>query len=277
LALLKKRDMAILKNDKPRGVLNSRRTLPNVRHARYAPATQLAPFVEHYWTVEWNLVESTVVQTLPHPSVHIVFEPGLAQLAGVATARFQRQLKGNSRVFGVKFRPGGFRPFIDQPVSAYSERTVELCTVFGADAQQLGEQVLQHADHHASIEVIEAALRARQPVIDAAAEFVGAVVDFIAVNRRIIKVEQLVEEFDVGLRQLQRLFDDYVGVGPKWVIQRYRLHELAERIAEVRAPDWADMAAELGYADQSHLIRDFKRLVGMSPLEYLQSLAPLRS
>jgi len=68
------------------------------------------------------------------------------------------------------------------------------------------------------------------------------------------------------------LFDDYVGVSPKWVIQRYRLHEAAERIARGGVEDFADLALELGYADQAHFIRDFKKLVGRSPAEYARSL-----
>jgi AraC-like DNA-binding protein len=82
----------------------------------------------------------------------------------------------------------------------------------------------------------------------------------------------LTREFGLGLRKLQRLFDDYVGVSPKWVIQRYRLHEAAERIAAGRVADFADLALELGYADQAHFNRDFKKLVGRSPAEYARSL-----
>ncbi|HJU40524.1 MAG TPA: helix-turn-helix domain-containing protein, partial [Tahibacter sp.] len=64
---------------------------------------------------------------------------------------------------------------------------------------------------------------------------------------------------------LQRLFGDYVGASPKWVINRYRLHEAVERLAAGDAVDWADLALELGYFDQAHFNRDFKRLVGRAP------------
>jgi AraC-like DNA-binding protein len=76
----------------------------------------------------------------------------------------------------------------------------------------------------------------------------------------------------VSLRQLQRLFSEYVGVTPKWVIHRYRLLEAAERIATGTVIHWADLAFELGYADQAHFIRDFKRLVGRSPAHYAESI-----
>ena len=68
-------------------------------------------------------------------------------------------------------------------------------------------------------------------------------------------------------------FTGGVGVSPKWVLQRYRLHEAAERIAEGRDGDWAATALELGYFDQAHFIRDFKALIGASPAQYAGAAA----
>jgi AraC-like DNA-binding protein len=69
-------------------------------------------------------------------------------------------------------------------------------------------------------------------------------------------------------RTLQRLFAKYVGVSPKWVIQRYRLHEAAEQLAAGSSIGQAALAADLGYSDQAHFVRDFKSVVGMTPLAY---------
>jgi AraC-like DNA-binding protein len=93
----------------------------------------------------------------------------------------------------------------------------------------------------------------------------------VATDRDITRVDHLVQAFGLGARKLQRLFDEYVGVSPKWIIQRYRLHEAAERIAAGTVSDGATLAQDLGYADQAHFIRDFKRLVGGSPAEYAKA------
>ena len=71
---LKKRDMALRKPDKPRGILNFRDagSMPGVW--RYYPSDDLAPFVEHYWTVEWDVPEPQLRETLPHPSIHLVLK-----------------------------------------------------------------------------------------------------------------------------------------------------------------------------------------------------------
>jgi len=72
---------------------------------------------------------------------------------------------------------------------------------------------------------------------------------------------------------LQRLFSQYVGVSPKWVIQRYRLHEVAERLADDKAVDCTEMALDLVYFDQAHFIKDFKAIVGWTPAEYAKRVA----
>lgn len=110
------------------------------------------------------------------------------------------------------------------------------------------------------------------PAPDERAELAGCIVARAAADREITRVEHLVRESGIGARALQRLFADYVGVSPKWVIQRYRLHEAAERIAAGAVRDWAALALDLGYADQAHFIRDFRHWVGCSPGEYSREL-----
>jgi len=114
-------------------------------------------------------------------------------------------------------------------------------------------------------------LRDRRPIPDDAVELASRIAERIATDREITRVDQVVREFEISVRKLQRLFSEYVGVSPKWVIQRYRLHEAVERMAFASMIDWADMALDLGYADQAHLIRDFKKLVGQSPAEYARA------
>jgi AraC-like DNA-binding protein len=69
-------------------------------------------------------------------------------------------------------------------------------------------------------------------------------------------------------RTLQRLFRRYVGVGPKWVLRRYRLHDGADLLARGEAAELADLALALGYFDQAHFSREFKDQIGLTPAEY---------
>ena len=70
------------------------------------------------------------------------------------------------------------------------------------------------------------------------------------------------------MRRLQRLFAEYTGVSPKWVMRRARLHDAAQRADGGGEVDWALLAADLGYADQAHLTRDFTATIGVPPALY---------
>ena len=262
-----------LKRDAPNGLLHFKASAPMPGYWRYLPSPDLAPCVEHYWTIEWDLAEPVLRETLPYPSAHIILEPGVAQLAGVHTKKFSRYLEGRSRVLGTKFRPGGLRPFVDRPMSAFTDRVLELPDVFGPAAAGLDARALAHADHHAAIAVVEGFLRECGPRPDPVLDRVSAIVGRIASDRGVKRVEQLAAEFGMTVRTLQRLFGDYVGASPKWMIRRYRLQEAAVRAAGSETMDWPRVALELGYADQAHFIRDFKRLVGRTPADYFRGLS----
>src|SRR5262245_62077866 len=185
--------------------------------------------------------------------------------------KFSRVLEGRGRVVGTKFHPGAFRPLVRHPVSALTDRRVPIREVFGPDAGALEKAALRHDEDLPGIAAIESFLRRRRPVASEEMLLAGRVAARIAGDRSLTRVDQLATAFHTTVRQLQRLFSEYVGVSPKWVIQRYRLLEAVERVA-ASPVDWADLALELGYADQAHFIRDFKRLVGRSPADYARSL-----
>ena len=90
----------------------------------------------------------------------------------------------------------------------------------------------------------------------------------MARERDILKVQDLVDRYEIDMRTLQRLFARYVGVRPKWVIQRHRLHEAAEQLAASATISQSELALSLGYSDQAHFVRDFKSIVGVSPAVY---------
>jgi AraC-like DNA-binding protein len=258
---------------KPRGVLRHAAGPGVFHHARIAPAPALATLVQHFWSVRWDLrgLKPQRRETLPHPNVHLVFEgAGRSRVHGIHSGRFTTLLEGCGGVFGVKFRPGGLRPFLGFPLARLRDRSLPPETVFDADVALLEHEVLAAEDDDHRTAAVERYLLARVPPPDPQVARVGDIVDAIAAEPGITTVDQLLERWQTGKRSLQRLFNEYVGVGPKWVINRYRLHEALERLAQGGDVDWARLALDLGYFDQAHFIRDFKALVGRTPGEYLR-------
>ncbi|EXG79841.1 helix-turn-helix domain-containing protein [Cryptosporangium arvum] len=227
-------------------------------HSFGSPSAELAPFVEHYWAVRWDLRGQEPFRQLlpPHVNVHLSYvgsSPGAVR--GPARRFSHRALSDVGEVFGVAFRPGAFRPFLDGPVSSLAGRSVAAAAIFGRDGAPTPDAV-------------ESLLLAREPVLTAAATSARDAVELIASEPALTRVEALAARLDVGVRSLQRLFAEHVGLGPKWCIRRYRLAEVTSRLESGADVDWAALAAELGYADQAHLSRDFTAILGEPPSRY---------
>lgn len=266
----------------PRGILE-RAAVPDgeIAHQRTLPVPSLAPFIEHFWSVRWDLRAPFVAETLPHPSVHLVFEVSAgkrrAEITGVPTGRFTRTLRGAGAVFGIKFRPASFQPVLKGSMSTLTDRLLRLSRVFGGAARPFVASMLAAlptANEERLITTSEAFLEARRVAMPAEVARMRDLVERLATDRSITTVEAAAALAGLDVRTLQRRFGRYVGVSPKWVIQRYRLHEAAALLAEAEGPSLASIAASLGYFDQPHFVRDFKAVVGHPPGRYRDRRCP---
>jgi transcriptional regulator GlxA family with amidase domain len=140
--------------------------------------------------------------------------------------------------------------------------------VWVSDGKVLEMNTLSPQDEAGMVAAAEGFLRSKNAPRDENIDLIGQLVEEIRRAGGIMKVEQLAATARLTTRTLQRLFNEYVGVGPKWVIKRFRLQEAADLLARENEVDLPRLALELGYCDQAHFINDFRLLVGLSPAEY---------
>jgi AraC-like DNA-binding protein len=264
--------------DSYKGVVNPAAVGKVFRLERYAPAPDLAPFIEHFWLVAWSLPEgvSHVQRTLPSPCIHLVFDAGRTAVFGVMTGSFEYTLKNSGRILGVRFRPGAFRGFLGQPVQSITDRELKLSQLFDCDDEAAERSVLSAPDDAGMVAAASALLRTALPAmggVDAQTERVAAVLQAIQQHPDITQVQQLAAHMGISVRRLQMLFREYVGASPKWVIRRNRLLDAAEQLAGGGDVDLATLAQALGYYDQAHFTTDFEKLVGKPPADYRRSCA----
>jgi AraC-like DNA-binding protein len=255
---------------KPRGVLNINAGDEKNNLSRRAPSPDLAFFIEHYWIIEWDLRgrEPYTAEVLSHPSIHVAFENGKTGIFGVVRGKFTRTIEGEGKVFGIKFKPGAFYPFIKTPISKLTNRSLPISTVFPVDDLAIEQEILTKSTEEDMIAIAENMLRQKLPAQDEKIVLINDIVRLIISNIEITKVDDIANKTGLNKRSLQRLFSQYVGISPKWMIQRYRLHEAVEQLDSGRSVDLARLAVDLGYFDQPHFINDFKMLIGKSPAEY---------
>lgn len=119
---------------------------------------------------------------------------------------------------------------------------------------------------------LEAVLSAADPARVAQARDVAAVARIAETDRDVRRLDDLAARARVSPRALQRRFARHAGVSPTWVLRRYRLLEAAESVRDGERVVWSDVAYALGYADQAHLVRDFRAALGRTPEAYARNL-----
>jgi AraC-like DNA-binding protein len=241
----------------------------------------VARFVERYWSVCWSTDQPVRREVITHPAFHltvttVVDEAGpslRAEVNGVVTRTFAVDLHGRGRVVGAKFRPGGFTALTGRPASAFTDRRVSLADLVpAADVERLcGRVATAPDDPDVAVAALEELISGLVPPrLPPAYPVVLAVVADMLADHSLSRVEDVATRHGLSVRGLQRLFRRFVGVGPKWVLQRYRLHDAVAAIDSDPAvmADLAGLAASLGWWDQSHFTRDFTAAVGVSPHAY---------
>lgn len=256
--------------DGVRGVLRPEGAAGRFTLARHDPEPGLAPFLDYFWIVRWDMRDQPAYEqsVLPHPTTHLAFEAHGPHVYGVDTKVFTRRLQDAGKVLGARFRAGCLRPFTGVPASSLTDAVVPAATYFGHEAEAANEAIMNAGGDEEMVAIATALLRATAPPRDPVAEQVADMVGRITSDRELRKVGQLTGLFGMSERRLQRLFSEYVGVSPKWVMRRARLHEAALHADSGAETDWAQLASDLGYADQAHLTRDFTATLGVPPARY---------
>ena len=241
---------------------------------RYAPGPGMGDLVRRYWIPVWSLPAgaSTVQRVLQYPVCLLVVSHEYSIMVGVDTGLGRQELTGEGWALGVMLQPAAGAMLLGGPVTRLTDKRMPLADVPGVDGAAIIDRIRRalrdaptaEASHRAAITVMEDALRGLGPVDDEGL-LVNRIVEHVEQRRDVQRVSQVCDVFGIGERALQRLTGRRIGLSPKWLIQRRRLHEAAERLRTGNRVDLAMVATDLGYADQAHFTRDFRTVTGLTP------------
>lgn len=251
------------------------RSRPSPPIHRYAPPADLADLVDRYWIPVWSLTEPSTQTTLQHPACLLVVSNTYGRLYGVARGASSVTLEGDGYAVGVMLRPAAGRLLLGAPVTALTDTWVDLEDVDTLDGRGLVAEVRDamavdpgdEGAHRRAVAAYERRLRPFLPVDDGG-RLVNAAVDWLTAHPEATRVTQLAEALGLGERTLHRLVVDRVGLAPKWLIQRRRLHDAVVAL-KTGSVALSEVAADLGYTDQAHFTRDFRTVTGMTPGAFL--------
>lgn len=258
------------------------------RLARFAagwiePAPDVSAVVDQYWHVSWVLDESERLDqpVIDLPAVTLTVEegdvPAPLMITGVHGRAWRRTLRGQGRVFAIRLRPAGLSVLSDVTPASIADATVPLTAEFAPRLHGLMEAVSAAAGPaeraRAADRVIRQALVERAP--SPAGLLANNVLDELREGTHRRTGTPLADRLARSERTIQRACARTLGHGPKWLSRRIRLQEVAVALVARANDDLAVIAADLGYADQSHLTRDFRSAAGITPDAYRRAAVEL--
>jgi AraC-like DNA-binding protein len=262
------------------------RNLAAFGYRQISPMAALARYVQHYWELALPAGQLSSHSELLHPDggSSLLFQlAGELSINGVraqqgvlfsptAAHSGQLSLAAGVRVFAVRFRPGMGAAFWR---CAAREFAGEVLGLEGArylrfDLPAVTEQLQLAADMPSRVALLELALCGALAGSAGIATALPQALALLRAARDKHPLTQLVAQTGLGQRQLERLFNRYLGLTAK---QYSRLHRVAysrELLKQAQPEPLADVAYVAGYSDQAHFSHDFKSVVGLTPGQYLR-------
>lgn len=247
---------------------------------RYSADPTVSGLLRRYWIPVWDVPdgERAEQKVLQYPICLAITTPGYSRFAGPTRGLSTTVLSGRSWGFGAMFQPASGWLLLGRPVSTLTDAFIDLDEVpalRGLTAAWRGLMTPDpdDLDAHAAGRALLTQRLADLPDLDEESRLINAVVERVETDSSLLTVGQLCTEFGLGERSLQRLTGCRLGLTPLWLIRRRRLHEAAERMRQGRTT-LAQIAAELGFADQAHFSRDFRASTGLTPGQFERSQRP---
>jgi AraC-like DNA-binding protein len=246
------------------------------------PASPLHPYVSSIWTYRSAFPDQLEI-VLPTASPQLLInlhEDRLSHLdqagcertrasgaavQGVLTRKIHIDTAQKRDIVGVQFRAAGLAAFVNGPVSRFTDTLVDAASIWGAAGARM-RRTLIGVTAEQRLEVLHAFLIGQvNPEFEGEA-LVSAALTMLADGAT---VESTKDRLGLSQRAIHKLFDHHVGVRPKLFV---RISRVADAIQDhLRTANWSARAVDLGFSDQSHLVREFGHFVGSPPTGYSPS------
>ena len=258
------------------------------RLTRAQPDADLAGVVQEYWEVEGRLSPFREA-LLPNGHVEVMVNLGPPHRvfegrgAGVwdrswfsglqERSIFIESLEGTHLV-SARLLPLGATAWLGLAAAGAANSIIELTALVGAEALTLRERLLAAASPQERFAILDEFLRGRLGHGPPVLPFVSEAATRIERAHGELRVALLHEELGTSRKHLAVSFRRYVGVSTKAYARIQRFCWTLDSLRQRTTIEWSRLAVQAGYSDQSHLVRDFRRIGAASPREYLRRMAP---
>jgi AraC-like DNA-binding protein len=252
------------------------------------PSKELLPFIKHYLILESRGMDGKKLRLFSDGNTGMVFSKKntltLEQHENLASECLPKsflygQMTGFRNIFLlnetmliiVVFQPDGINSLLGIPANEIQDQIIQTEDIFGREGLWLEERLFEEITREEKIGILNAFFIKQLLKQNLKAEILMApTLNLIFKNKGIINLNQLVKFTGYTERHIERKFLEVIGMAPKRFINIVKLHNFLKHINDnTGGSSLTQIAYEAGYADQSHLIKEFKKYTGMTPRSYL--------
>jgi len=254
----------------------------------YKPKPPLSKFVDTFWLFEGHNSENKTERILPTGTLELAINLRQNELrfydavrpencsrlsgavvSGASGRGFTPDAPEEVFIIGVHFKPGGAFPFLGLPAGDLADTHVDLETLWGPSAGRLRERLCEVRTSVERFQLLQEALLSRLGHGVEQHYAVSAGLEMFGKNHSGPRVREAAKYLGLSQRRLIQVFKAEVGMTPKLFSRIQRFQQTRALIHHSPSINWADFAVDLGYFDQSHLIREFLEFSGLSPTDYV--------
>ena len=254
----------------------------------YKPKPPLSKFVDSFWLSQGNGAEHRIERILPTGTLELAINlrgnelgfydadrpENCSRFSGAvvsgAHGRGFAPDTAEAFIIGVHFKPGGAFPFLGLPAGDLADTHVDLETLWGPSAGRLRERLCEARTSAGRFRLLQEALLGRLWHGAEQHYAVSAALEMFGKNQAGPTVREAAKHLGLSQRRLIQVFKAEVGITPKLFSRIQRFQQTRTIIQQNPSPNWAALASDLGYFDQSHFIREFLEFSGLSPTDYLK-------
>jgi AraC-like DNA-binding protein len=250
--------------------------LPVVDYQEYPPIPALRAYLACVWTCHVaSPTEAATYRVLPDNCIDILWHGDNIGVTGFATGMMTMSnvvtLAPRTRIIAVRFKPGRAPLFFRQPLHELTDLHADMQTLWGNDVVERLHHALwdDERDDLARLHIVQkhllAMLQGQQHKIGNG--LIAHAVQMIEASHGMLKIEALAQDAGVTRQHLAARFRTEVGIPAKTFARICRFRSTMSAIRETTRPDidWAALAVDRGYFDQSHLIHEFQEFAAETP------------
>ena len=249
---------------------------------RIEPDYSLSNIIDCYWVIESNDRTTHQQQIIPDGFPEIIFHYGdpykinlsgkweiqtKKLLSGQIRNHFILENTGKSGMIGLKFKPAGITQLFGIDMQEFTDRVVDLDSVLETEFKIISEKLLSPIPYLEKVDILNQFFSKKAVDDSENSRLIEQALELITEENGMISVSKLTSSLEVGERKLERLFNKYVGLSPKFYSRIIRFNHIFQ-IIQKKKLSWSEVAQLSGYYDQSHFISNFQEFSGKDPSTY---------